>query len=81
VEALKDLYAHQMNQDNQFKEQVAASMTYFSFSLEEFAREILTLIEVLDELKLHQSSHSQEWWWLAFWSSKGACLPMRLRRT
>jgi len=71
LEALKDLYDHQLNQDNRFKEQVAAGMTYFSFSLEEFAREILTLIEVLEELKDYEASRSREWWWLAVWSRKG----------
>jgi len=53
------------------KEEVSASITYFSFSLEEFAREILTLIEVLNELKEYQSSESREWRWLAIWSRKG----------
>jgi len=59
-------------QQNRHMEQVAASMTYFSFSLEEFARDILSLVDVLNELKQYQSSpHSREWWWLAIWSRKG----------
>lgn len=57
------------------KEEVAASMTYFSFSLEEFAREILDLIEVLNDLKQYElSSPKREWGWLAFWSRKGTVL-------
>jgi hypothetical protein len=47
-------------------------MTYFSFSLEEFAREILSLIDVLDELKRYLLKPCQrEWRWLLFWSRKG----------
>jgi hypothetical protein len=47
-------------------------MTYFSFSLEEFAREILDVIDVLRELKDYKTSTPhREWWWLAFWSRKG----------
>jgi hypothetical protein len=47
-------------------------MTYFSFSLEEFAREILDVIDVLRDLKQYkQSKKTREWWWLAFWSRHG----------
>jgi len=46
-------------------------MTYFSFSLEEFAREILGLIDVLNDLKQYtKSSPPREWNWFAFWSAK-----------
>jgi hypothetical protein len=54
------------------KDQVAASMTYFSFSLEEFAYEILDVIDVLSHLKEYKASNQRrEWNWLAFWSRKG----------
>jgi hypothetical protein len=73
VKALKDLYSHQLlHKPNVNKDEVVASMTYFSFSLEEFAREILDVIDVLRELKEYKNSSPQrEWRWLAFWSSRG----------
>ena len=44
-------------------------MTYFSFSLEEFAREILDLISVLTHLQsLQRSLPPRSWHWLLFWS-------------
>jgi len=43
-------------------------MTYFSFSLEEFAREILDLISVLTDLQSQSQSHRRSWHWLLFWS-------------
>jgi Fusaric acid resistance protein-like len=46
-------------------------MTYFSFSLEEFAREILDVIDVLRELKRYKQSYApRSYRWLLFWSRK-----------
>jgi len=56
-----------MFQQSVNKEEVAASMTYFSFSLEEFAREILDVISVLEDLKQHQATPGRNWWWILFW--------------
>ena len=81
VAALKDLYDHHitLHKQNVTKEEVAASMTYFSFSLEEFAREILDVIHVLNDLKEYkQTPHQREWKWLAFWSRKGVSRPKSL---
>lgn len=72
--ALKDLYDHYLtlHKQNVNKDEVAASMTYFSFSLEEFAREILDVIDVLRDLKEYKNSSSpREWRWLIFWSRRG----------
>ena len=58
------------------KEEVAASMTYFSFSLEEFAREILDLIDVLNDLKEYkQTPRMPNYNFLAIWSRAGAKPP------
>jgi hypothetical protein len=81
VAALKDLYNFHLTltQQNVAKEEVAASMTYFSFSLEEFAREILDVIDVLRELKSYkQLNPRREWWWLVFWSRSGIILLIYL---
>jgi len=68
VAALKEVYNElTMFQQSVNKEEVAASMTYFSFSLEEFAREILDVISVLEELKQHQATPGRNWWWILFW--------------
>ena len=76
MNALKDLYSHlTLRKPNVNKDEVVASMTYFSFSLEEFAREILDVIDVLRELKEYKnSSPPREWRWLAFWNSRGTSL-------
>ena len=43
-------------------------MTYFSFSLEEFAREILDVISVLEDLKsFKEGRKKRNWWWILFW--------------
>lgn len=69
-DALKDLYEHHISLSQQHfnADEIAASITYFSFSLEEFAREILDYIDVLRELKQYkQSKPVREWRWLAIW--------------
>jgi hypothetical protein len=71
--ALKDLYDHHLSlhKNDVTKEEVAASMTYFSFSLEEFAREILDLISVLSDLQTHKlHPRLPDYNWLAIWSHK-----------
>ena len=76
--ALKDLYDHYrpLHQSSITKDEVAASMTYFSFSLEEFSREILDLISVLTNLQSLQTSRpARSWRWLLLWSRQE-----RLRR-
>jgi hypothetical protein len=80
VEALKDLYDHHLtlSKQNVNNEEVAASMTYFSFSLEEFAREILDVIDVLRDLKDYKSNPPHEWYWLVPWTRRGT--PTTLNR-
>ena len=52
-------------------EEVAASCGYFSFSLQEFANEMKTYLEILDELKLEveERPDGRTWKWLKFWHS------------
>ena len=50
-------------------EEVAASCGYFSFSLQDFANEMKTYLEILDELKLEVEERpcGRTWAWLRFW--------------
>ena len=58
-------------------EEVAASCGYFSFSLQEFASEMRTYLEILDELKLESEERpsGRSWNWLKFW-----ILPFTFRK-
>lgn len=54
-------------------------MTYFSFSLEEFAREILDLMDVLSDLREYkQTPRIPNYNWLAIWSRAGTSHKPRL---
>ena len=50
-------------------EEVAASCGYFSFCLQDFANEMKTYLEILDELKLEveERPNGRSWTWLKFW--------------
>ncbi|KAL9103306.1 MAG: hypothetical protein Q9163_001648 [Psora crenata] len=50
-------------------EEMAASCGYFSFSLQDFAHEMKTYLEVLDEMKLEveERPSGRTWTWLKFW--------------
>ena len=50
-------------------EEVAASCGYFSFSLLDFAQEMKTYLEILDDLKLEDEERPEgrTWSWLKFW--------------
>ena len=50
-------------------EEVAASCGYFSFSLQNVAEEMLTYLDVLEELKeeTERPWHTRSWNWLKFW--------------
>ena len=50
-------------------EEVAASCGYFSSSLEDFAEDMVTYLDILEELKLEteKSPRSRSWWWLCLW--------------
>lgn len=50
-------------------EEVAASCGYFSFSLLDFANEMKTYLEILDDLKLEVEERpcGKTWSWLRFW--------------
>ncbi|KAG8532561.1 uncharacterized protein KY384_002438 [Bacidia gigantensis] len=74
-EALEQLYkskeitqSKSMEMEADFEE-VAASCGYFSFSLQDFANELITYLEILDDLKLEveERPDGRTWAWLRFW--------------
>lgn len=59
-------------------EEVAASCGYFSFSLQDFAQEMQTYLEILEDLKLEMDSPQKKTWeWLKVWRQ---WLPSREHR-
>lgn len=50
-------------------EEVAASCGHFSFSLQDFAEEMKTYLDILDELKIETESPfwKRSWKWTKFW--------------
>ena len=52
-------------------EEVAASCGYFSFSLQDFANELKTYLEILNDLKLEveERPDGRTWNWICFWRS------------
>jgi len=48
-------------------EEVAASCGYFSYSLLDFAEEMKTFLDILDELKMSGEDSRRSWKWLMFW--------------
>lgn len=50
-------------------EEVAASCGYFSSSLEDFAEDMVTFLDVLEELKMNVNRYPRRrsWKWLQFW--------------
>ncbi|KAH7118779.1 Fusaric acid resistance protein-like-domain-containing protein [Dendryphion nanum] len=54
-------------------EEVAASCGYFSSSLQDFAEDMVTFLDVLEELKenVHRYPVQRSWDWLKFWRSWG----------
>lgn len=52
-------------------EEVAASCGYFSYSLQDFAEELRTYLDVLDELQAYEESGSpRSWSWMKFWNRR-----------
>lgn len=74
AEALKELYKSKElikerpeNVEADFEE-VAASCGHFSYSLQDFAREMQIFMEILDDLKHElEQPNRRSWKWLAFW--------------
>ena len=74
-EALALLYRHKdLNATRPLEieadfEEVAASCGHFSFSLQDFAEEISTYLDILDELKGedNEDERRRSWTWLKFW--------------
>lgn len=54
-------------------EEVAASCGYFSSSLQDFAEDMLTYLDILEELKedINKSPRYRTWKWLLFWRRWG----------
>jgi hypothetical protein len=50
-------------------EEVAASCGYFSSSLQDFAEDMVTFLDVLEELKAKRYPRYRSWRWLRFWSN------------
>lgn len=62
-------------------EEVAASCGYFSFSLLDFANEMRTYLEILDDLKLEieERPDGKTWNWLKAWHSHPGSKPKQHR--
>jgi hypothetical protein len=48
-------------------EEVAASCGYFSSSLQDFAEDMVTFLDILEELKHRRYPRTRSWNWLKFW--------------
>jgi hypothetical protein len=48
-------------------EEVAASCGYFSSSLQDFAEDMLTFLDILEDLKTKRCTRRRSWQWLKFW--------------
>ncbi|KAI9769527.1 MAG: hypothetical protein M1840_004004 [Geoglossum simile] len=72
-EALRLLYqSNELNKERPMDvvadfEEVAASCGYFSYSLLDFAEEMKTFLDILDELKIIGEDNRRSWKWLMFW--------------
>ncbi|KAF2147466.1 uncharacterized protein K452DRAFT_217473 [Aplosporella prunicola CBS 121167] len=74
-QALADLYTSRVpGQTKRMEiladyEEVAACCGYFSSALEDFAEDMITYLDILEELKdnLDRKPHSRSWNWLLFW--------------
>lgn len=53
-------------------EEVAASCGYFSSSLQDFAEDMVTFLDVLEDLKADVNRHprNRSWLWIKFWQKK-----------
>jgi hypothetical protein len=49
-------------------EEVSACCGHFSFSLLDFAEDVLTYLEILQELKAEMEAGTHSWKWLQFWN-------------
>jgi hypothetical protein len=73
ADALKELYkSKELDRDRPESieadfEEVAASCGHFSFSLQDFANEMQTFLEILEELKEQTENRPRSWHWLRFW--------------
>ncbi|EGP86861.1 uncharacterized protein MYCGRDRAFT_44182 [Zymoseptoria tritici IPO323] len=48
-------------------EEVSACCGHFSFSLLDFAEDVFTYLDILDDLKLEMDAQVKSWRWLIFW--------------
>jgi len=49
------------------QEEVAASCGHFSYSLEEFGREMEVFLDILKQMQAYQDQPTKSWNWLKFW--------------
>lgn len=61
-------------------EEVSACCGHFSFSLLDFAEDVLTYLDVLDDLKSEMDAPVKSWNWLAFWKKRPKNLGPSLKR-
>lgn len=80
AEALKELYKSKDLGNEKPEsieadfEEVAASCGHFSFSLQDFAEEMQTYLEILEELKDEvEKPKRRSWSWLRFWRTQKPC--------
>ena len=82
AEALIELYkSKELDKDRPASieadfEEVAASCGYFSFSLQDFASEMQTYLNILEELKEEtEKTKHRSWKWILFWRREKAKEP------
>jgi hypothetical protein len=71
-EALQAVYRHKIPQTGSVEvaadfEEVAASCGYFSSSLQDFAEDMVTFLDILEELKDRRYPRRRSWKWVKFW--------------
>lgn len=76
----KTLFDRQPNEVVADIEEVSACCGHFSFSLLDFAEDVLTYLDVLDDLKAEMDAPSKSWNWLAFWKKRSKNLGPSLKR-
>lgn len=76
----KTLFDRQPNEVIADIEEVSACCGHFSFSLLDFAEDVLSYLTVLDDLKAEMDARTKSWNWLAIWKKRPKSLGPSLKR-